>query len=193
MADKRQKRVAEFVAPFRVEPGATVNLRQGLRSRASRRGVKKKKEGVALLRGGRAAAVRVPGTAGRTGHLGSPGRPAGARRGGQGRDDPPRDERSQPAGCRGPQLQGALGRGARPRLPVALRAAPACSRRDRDLQPLALRGGARGSGAPGEPRLARSFPRRRRTGGRVEAALPADQRLGALPRRTTGSGSSSCS
>jgi PPK2 family polyphosphate:nucleotide phosphotransferase len=51
MADKRRKRVAEFIEPFRVEPGCTVNLGRDF-DPAFKAGVKKKQEGVALLREG---------------------------------------------------------------------------------------------------------------------------------------------
>src|SRR4249920_2038882 len=47
MADKRQKRVAEFIEPFRVKPGSKVALGKDF-DPAFRAGVKKK-EGVALL------------------------------------------------------------------------------------------------------------------------------------------------
>jgi hypothetical protein len=49
----------------------------------------------------------------------------------------------QPAGRYGAQLQGAFGRGARARLPVALRPAAPGAGHDRHLQPLSLRRGAR--------------------------------------------------
>ena len=48
MADKRQQRLADFVAPFRVKPGSKVNLAEDF-DPAFKAGVKKKKEGVALL------------------------------------------------------------------------------------------------------------------------------------------------
>ncbi len=48
MADKRQKRVAEFIAPFRVEPGSRVTLGRDF-DPSFKAGIKKKKEGVALL------------------------------------------------------------------------------------------------------------------------------------------------
>jgi PPK2 family polyphosphate:nucleotide phosphotransferase len=51
MADKRQKRLAEFIAPFRVKPGSKVILARDF-DPALKSGVKKKKEGVALLREG---------------------------------------------------------------------------------------------------------------------------------------------
>ena len=57
-----------------------------------------------------------------------------------------------PQGVQVERLQGALRRGARPRLPVALRPPAARPRRDRDLQPVALRGGPRRAGAPRDPR-----------------------------------------
>ena len=51
MADKRQKRVAEFIEPFRVKPGSNVALGKDF-DPAFKAGVKKKKEGVALLNEG---------------------------------------------------------------------------------------------------------------------------------------------
>jgi PPK2 family polyphosphate:nucleotide phosphotransferase len=48
MADKRQKRVAEFIEPFRVRPGSTVTLAKDF-DPAFKAGIGKKKEGVALL------------------------------------------------------------------------------------------------------------------------------------------------
>jgi len=47
MADKRQRRVAEFIEPFRVKPGSKVTLAKDF-DPAFKGGVKKKK-GVALL------------------------------------------------------------------------------------------------------------------------------------------------
>ena len=51
MADKRQKRVAEFIEPFRVKPGSKVTLRKDF-DPSFKAGVKKKKDGVALLEEG---------------------------------------------------------------------------------------------------------------------------------------------
>ena len=48
MADKRRKRVEEFVAPFRVKPGSKVILSRDY-DPSFKQGVKKKKDGVALL------------------------------------------------------------------------------------------------------------------------------------------------
>src|SRR5271169_1571349 len=48
MADKRQKRVAKFIEPLRVKPGAKVTLGKDF-DPAFKAGVKKKKDGVALL------------------------------------------------------------------------------------------------------------------------------------------------
>jgi len=48
MADKRQRRLAEFIEPFRVTPGAKVTLTKDF-DPAFKAGVKKKKNGVALL------------------------------------------------------------------------------------------------------------------------------------------------
>jgi PPK2 family polyphosphate:nucleotide phosphotransferase len=49
--ETRKKRVAEFIKPFRVEPGSKVNLGKDFDPRF-KAGVKKKKEGVALLNEG---------------------------------------------------------------------------------------------------------------------------------------------
>jgi PPK2 family polyphosphate:nucleotide phosphotransferase len=49
--DKRQKRAAEFIEPFRVKPGSKVKLARDF-DPAFKAGVKKKKEGVALLDSG---------------------------------------------------------------------------------------------------------------------------------------------
>ena len=49
--DKRQKRLADFIAPFRVKPGAKVTLAKNFDPRF-KAGIKKKKEGVALLEEG---------------------------------------------------------------------------------------------------------------------------------------------
>ena len=51
MTGKRQKRAAEFIEPFRVKPGSKVTLGKDF-DPAFKAGVKKKKEGVALLKGG---------------------------------------------------------------------------------------------------------------------------------------------
>ncbi len=51
MEEKRRKRLQEFIAPFRVRPGASVRLGKDY-DPAFREGVKKKKEGVALLQEG---------------------------------------------------------------------------------------------------------------------------------------------
>jgi PPK2 family polyphosphate:nucleotide phosphotransferase len=51
MTGKRQKRAAEFIEPFRVKPGSKVTLAKDF-DPAFKAGVRKKKEGVALLKGG---------------------------------------------------------------------------------------------------------------------------------------------
>jgi PPK2 family polyphosphate:nucleotide phosphotransferase len=51
MAGKRQRRAAKFIEPFRVKPGAKVTLAKDF-DPAFKAGVKKKKEGVALLKDG---------------------------------------------------------------------------------------------------------------------------------------------
>ena len=49
--DKRQKRIADFIEPFRVKPGSKVRLARDF-DPAFKAGIKKKKEGVTLLEGG---------------------------------------------------------------------------------------------------------------------------------------------
>jgi PPK2 family polyphosphate:nucleotide phosphotransferase len=51
MADKRRKRVEDFIAPFRVKPGSRVTLSKDY-DPSFKAGVNKKKDGVALLTGG---------------------------------------------------------------------------------------------------------------------------------------------
>ncbi len=133
-------------------------------------------------RAGRGAPRPLPVAPRRPGHLRRARGAPGARRRRQGQHDPARDERREPAGGRRPRLPEAVGRGARPRLPLALRAEAARPRPDRDLQPLALRGGARRPGPSADPRGPEA-PARGARRERVGAALPADQRLGTLPRR----------
>ena len=179
-ADKKQaRRMAGFVKPLRVPPGTKVDLADDFDPGYRAEFVEQGGRGGAPRRG-RRAPRRLPGRLAAQ-DTRAARRPAGARRGRQGRDDPPRHERRQPAGRPGHELQGALGRGARPRLPLALRAAAAGPRRDRDLQPLALRGGARRPRAPGAPR-----PRELPPAAKGEATSG----NGATARSTTGSATS---
>src|SRR5436190_23780148 len=119
MSDARTRRVEEFIEPFRVEPGARVRLAKDY-DPAFKAGISKKKRGAEILAEGVRLLSDYQARLAAQDTLGRPGRPAGARRRRQGRDDPARDERREPTGRRGPQLQGSLRRGARPRLPLAL-------------------------------------------------------------------------
>ena len=76
----------------------------------------------------------------------------------------------------------AVGRGSEPRLPVALPAPAARARPHRDLQPVPLRGSPGRARAPGSARP-RAAARRATGEPLLGAALPGDQRLGALPDR----------
>ena len=179
MADDRVKLLARFIEPLRVKPGTKVEAGQGFRPRLQ--GELPDEEGRrrdARGRGRRAGGV--PGAAGRPGHLGCAGVPAGPGRRRQGRHDPARDERRQPAGRAREQLQGAIGGGTGPRLPVALCAAPARPGRDRHLQPVPLRGGPGGPGPPRAAGPAAAAVLGQGQGG-VGPPLRGDQRLGALP------------
>ncbi|MFL5828868.1 MAG: polyphosphate kinase 2 family protein, partial [Solirubrobacteraceae bacterium] len=51
MNGKRRKRVEEFIAPFRVKPGSSITLARDF-DPSFKAGVRKKKEGVALLEEG---------------------------------------------------------------------------------------------------------------------------------------------
>jgi hypothetical protein len=51
MANKRQKRAAEFIEPFRVKPGSRVKLARDF-DPSYKAGVEKKRDGVALLEEG---------------------------------------------------------------------------------------------------------------------------------------------
>ena len=118
MADARLKRIPGFIKPFRVEPGRRVRLPHDFDPAGTREvSVKEAKE---ILRFGRRAPRRLPDASCRPGHLRRRDGPPGDGRGRQGRHDPPRHERRQPAGRPGQQLQDPVERGARPRLPVAL-------------------------------------------------------------------------
>src|SRR5215475_3106601 len=149
MADQRARRIAELIKPLRVRPGSKVNLARDF-DPGYKAGFLKKKDGADLLATGiemladYQARLAAQDTYGVLVCL-----QAGCW--GQGRDDPPRDERGEPAGRAGEQLQSAVLGGTGSRLPVAVRPPSARAGRYRDLQPVPLRGGPGGAGAPGEP------------------------------------------
>ena len=181
MPDQRFDRIHEFIAPLRVKPGSRVRLPEGLRPPVHRR-LRQEGAGDRAAGAGRRVAERVPDAARRAGHVEPARHLPGDGRGRQGRHDPARDERRQPAGRRGDLVQGPQRAGARPRLPVAHRDPAAGPRDDRHLQPLLLRGDARRprpSLDPRGPEDAEGVEGQ----GRVAAPVPRDQRLGALPHR----------
>ena len=134
------------------------------------------------LAGGPRPADRSPGPALGRGQAQGPRRPPGDRRRRQGRHDPPRDGRVQPAGLPGDVVQGPVGRGARPRLPLARPPRVPGNGEIGDLQPLSLRGRPRRPGPRPRPE------------GRLVAPLRPDQRVRAAARRRRArrSSSSSC-
>ena len=179
LTQKRRKRLQDFIEPLRVRPGRAVQLCAQLRPRVQGRG-RRQGAGQGAARRGRGTVECLPGPSRRAEHMGGAGGAPGDGHLGQGRADPPRDERGQPAGRDGQQLQGALRGRARPRLPVALRAAAAGARPDRHVQPLALRGGDRGARASRVPRAPETPAEAQRgTSG-----------SGAIARSTTGSATS---
>ena len=143
-------------------PGVLRALSRHRRQEVPAQGHRSRRHGRADLRGqaagqggARGGGGGARGAAGATVRPGSLGRAAdlpgdGRRR--QGRRDRARDVRRQSPGLPGALLQGAVPRGARPRLPLALPETPARARPHRHLQPLLLRGGARGPGAQGAAR-----------------------------------------
>ena len=181
MPDLRAKSIAEFIAPFRVEPGSKVVLAKDF-DPAYKAGVKNKKSGEELLQQGvellseyqdRLAAQDTYGVlvvlqaldaAGKDGtirHVMSGVNPQGVAV--HSFKVPSTEELDHDFLWRYAQRLPARGD-------------------DRHLQPLALRGGAGRAGAPGDPRppaAAQGRARKRH----LEAALPRDQRLGALPDR----------
>ena len=181
MADDITKRIARFIEPFRVKPGLEREAGEGLRS--GFQGGDQEEEGRSrTVEGRHRAASGLPGAARGSGHLRRLGGAPGTRRRGQGRDDPPRDEWCQPAGCAGRELQGSFGPRAQPGLPAPLPGTAAVARRDRHLQPVPLRGGACRPGASREPR-APEAPGRDARATRLETQVRSDQRLGAVPVR----------
>ena len=151
LSRKRRKRLEEFVELLQVKPGSHVNLAHDF-APDFKAGVKRKKDGVALLEEGiglmceyqaRLAAQETWGVlvvlqaldaAGKDGtirHVMSGVNPQGV----------------SVSGFKVPSAEEA-----RSRLPLALPAPPARARTDRNLQSLLLRGGAGRPGSPGEPR-----------------------------------------
>ena len=181
MTDKRHKQLEELVAPFRVAPGTKVRLPQdfdpafkaGISSRRTPTPCSPRPRELLSDYQARLAAQNTWGVLVVLQALDAAGKDGTVRHVMSGVD---------PQGVSRRQLQGPVGRGPRARLPVALRATPLpAQRRDRDLQPLALRGGLVVRVHP--EILDREHLPRREAKGRVAAALSGDQRLGALPDR----------
>ena len=147
MADTTLRNLGEFIAPFRVAPGRRVRLVRDF-DPAFKGHYLKKRDGEELLQRGvalltdyqaRLAAQDTWGVLVVLQALDAAGKDGTVRHVMSG---------VNPQGVAVFELQGALARRARPRLPVALREALAGARRDRHLQPFALRRGPRGARAP---------------------------------------------
>ena len=180
MADLRPKRIAELIEPLRVAPGRRVTLAKHF-DPAYKAGFLDKEEGTELLAHGvellseyqeRLAAQDTHGVVVILQALDAAGKDGTIRHVMSG---------VNPQGVLGAQLQGAVGRGARPRLPVALRRQPArrgeigIFNRSYYEEVLVVRVHPeilRTSNCPG-----------RRAGETSGPALPRHQRLGALPGR----------
>ena len=177
MANQREKRVAEFIEPFRVAPGSKVTLHKDFDPRF-KEGVKKKKDGVALLEEGvrllseyqaRLAAQDTWGVLVVLQALDAAGKDGTIRHVMSGVNPQGVSVHSFKVPSAEELAHDYLWRYAR-RLPAR--------GRDRDLQPLPLRGGAGRPGASGEPRPPEAPARRRRR---------ATCGSGATARSTTGS------
>ena len=151
-------RIQKYVDPFRITKGKGFRLKDF--DPGDTCGLKLDKGEAAELLSAALRGSRRSRTCSTPRIAGPAARLPGDGRGRQGRHDQARHVGRQPAGLPGLLLQGALGRGARPRLPVALRQAPARARPDRHLQPLVLRGGARRARAPRDPEAAEAARRR---------------------------------
>ena len=148
---QRRKRIATLIEPLRVEPGAKVHLGKDFDPGYT--------VGPRPQEGRRASCCR---RASRCSPSTRPGWPPQETYGvlvclqsldAGGKDGTIRHVMSgvNPQGVQRQRLQGPLRRGTGPRLPVALRPPAARPRRDRHLQPVALRGGPRGAGPPRGP------------------------------------------
>ena len=173
-------KIGRFVHPYRVTSGKGFRLKDhDPRDTARLKEDKKKAAGAA--RPGSEDARGPAGQALRAGPLGrSPGLPGDGRRG-EGRDDQARHVGREPAGLPGLLVQGAVRRGARPRLPLADEEVPARAGPHRHLQPLVLRGSARRPRAPRDPRQPEA-PAAPCDEEDLEGALREHRRLRAAPR-----------
>ncbi len=104
MVEITPKRVAEFIAPFRVEPGRRVRLPKDFDTAGTRQVSNREAKGI--LTDAIELLADLPDAPRGPGHVRGGGRAPGDGRGRQGRHDPPRHERREPAGRPGQQLQG---------------------------------------------------------------------------------------
>ena len=178
--DKSLRFMADLIAPLRVAPGSPSQPKPRPRSGIHRQGGQGPRPTPCWPTAWTAG--RIPGPARRPGHVRRAAGAPGAGRLGQGRHDQARDERRQPAGGEVHAFkQPSAEELNHDYLWRCQRALPAPGR-DRHLQPVALRGGARRPGASGPAR--RGAPARpTRKDGRLGPPLPRDQRLGTLPGR----------
>ena len=186
------KRSMEIAKSFRVTDGGSFRLKDvdpgdtlrfDVRGQAARQG---------SARDGHRCARRAPGHALCAGPLGGAAHLSGHGRRRQGRRDQARHVRRQPPGLPGLLLQGALQRGPRSRLSLALHEVAAGARPHRHLQSQLLRGGARRTGAS---RVSREAEAAARTDdqGHLEGALPGHSQTSSATSPATASSSASSS
>ena len=148
----------EFIKPFRVEPGRKVRLPKDFDPGYCPDDLNKK-DASTLLAAGRRAPRGVPGAPRGPGHVRRCWS-CSRRWTPPGKDGTIKHVMSgvNPQGVEVSSFKVPSERGARPRLPVALREADARPRHDRHLQPLLLRGDARRPRPQGDPRSASTCP-----------------------------------
>ncbi len=179
MSHERAERIADFIGPLRVEPGSKVRLDRDFDPRY-KAGLKKR-DGIELLRTGVSMLAEYQERLAAQDTYGVLLCLQALDAGGKDWNDPPRDERRQSPGRTGQQLQGALRRGTRPRLPVALR--PAAAHAGRSTATSRLGATRRFSSARVHPRTWSGRSCRTTHSGRAYGA-------GATGRSTTGSATS---
>ena len=169
MAEMKLSRVPKFVRPYCVTDGRKFRLKEW--DPGDTGGLKEDKKNAKelLATGVKLLADLQDKLYAQDRWCASPDLPGDGRRR-EGRDDQARHVGREPAGVPGLLVQVALGRGARPRLPLADDEVPSRAGADRHLQPVVLRGGPCRPGPSRVPREAEA-PAEARDEGHLEGAV----------------------